>query len=79
MTFPKVLRKHGFKRLKQHHEGIIPWGKGDDPSTSLYCEVYKESWGHSAWVVGCGIPDGRYPGGKFLSEPDKLDEILNTI
>ncbi len=74
----KILRGYGFKRLKKHHEGIYPYQLGSAPDKSIYAEVYEHIGDDYVWLVGTGIPHGRYPGGKYFYEKDKLIEQLET-
>lgn len=78
MSFNKVLKRNGFKRLKKHHAGIIPYQKGE-----MYVEVYKEHHigvSESCWAIGGGLKSiPNYPGGYHYFSPDDFEKELAEL
>lgn len=77
VSFNKVLKRNGFKRLKKHHTGIIPYGNG-----KMYVEVYKEDKGRDdfCWAVGGNLKSiQHFPGGYNYHSPEELENELKKV
>lgn len=75
LTYPQVLKSHGFRRCKSYAKGVGCYITEDG---RRYAEVYTETWGRWAWMIGDGLPsDPGYPGGKAYHEPHRMNEALS--
>ncbi len=75
MTFASVLSAHDFRRIKSHANGTSCWITADG---WRYCEVYTETYGKRAWLVGRGLPNGGYPGGRNYDKPEEVERVLTN-